>query len=133
MRSDSTDARSSLWDRATAQRNVAIYVAILVAVPVAYGFHTVFDASGGDFLLLMTLAVGVPTAYNDNWPAYDRTWKAVGWVLAASVLAAATFAGLFLAGIEVLALSPLLASVGAFLVTSGGVHAVSFALFGREG
>ncbi|WP_424019659.1 hypothetical protein ACOZ4N_09355 [Halorientalis pallida] len=133
MPSHSTDGRSSLWDRATAQRNVAIYAAILVAVPAAYGFHTVFDAGGGDFLLLMTLAVGVPTAYNDYWPAFDRTWKAVAWVLVACTVATAAFAGLFLAGTERLALSAFPASVGAFLVTVGGVHAVPLALFGREG
>jgi hypothetical protein len=133
MPSHSDDTRTSLWDRATAQRNVAIYAAILVAVPTAYGFHTVFDASGGDFLLLMTLAVGVPSVYNDNWPAYDRTWKAVAWVLVACAVATAAFAGLFLAGTDGLGLSPFLTSVGAFLVTVGGVHAVPFALFGRGG
>ncbi|RXK48382.1 hypothetical protein [Halorientalis pallida] len=131
MPSHSNDARSTLWDRATAQHNVAIYAAILVAVPTAYGFHTLLDASGGDFLLLMTLAVGVPTAYRDNWPVYDRTWKTVAWVLVACTVATAAFAGLFLAGTTVLALSPVPASVGAFLVTVGGVHAVPFVLCGR--
>ena len=132
MPSHTNDTRRSLWNRATAQRNVAIYAAILVAVPAAYAFHTAFDASGGDFLLLLTLAVGVPTAYNDNWPAHDRTWKTVAWVVVACTVAIATFAALFLAGTDLLALAPFPASVGAFLVTSGAVHGVPFALFGRE-
>ncbi|SEN20831.1 hypothetical protein SAMN05216388_100257 [Halorientalis persicus] len=120
MPSHSADTQRSLWDRATAQRNVAIYAAILVAVPVAYGFHLAFDGEGADFLLLLTLAVGVPTSYNTYWPSYDRTWKAVAWVIVAAAAATAAFTGLFVAGTKLLALSPFPASIGAFLVTSLG-------------
>jgi hypothetical protein len=129
--SHSNDSRSSLWDRATAHSNVAIYAAIVVAVPTAYGFHSVVDAGAGDFLLLMTLAVGVPTSYNDHWPSYDRTWKVVAWVLVTCVLATAAFTGLYLVARDGLALSPFPASAGAFTVTFTGVYGVPFALFGR--
>ncbi|AQL41897.1 hypothetical protein BV210_03835 [Halorientalis sp. IM1011] len=131
MPSSSTDTRSSLWDRATAQRNVVIYVAILVAVPTAYGFHTLVDAAAGDFLLLMTLATGVPMTYNNYWPAYDRTWKAVGWVLVTCTLATGVFTGLYLAGTDLLAVAPFPASAGAFAVTFLGVHGIGYLWHGR--
>jgi hypothetical protein len=69
---------------------------------------------------LLTLAVGVPTSYNTYWPSYDRTWKAVAWVIVAAAAATAAFTGLFVAGTKLLALSPFPASIGAFLVTSLG-------------
>lgn len=101
----------------TAQRNATIVTAIVVAIPTAYAFHTVIGGTSGDFLLLMTLAVGVPQAYDEYWPRYDRTWTAVAWVLAACAVATGEFVGLHLLGVEVLALSPFLAGVGAFLLT----------------
>lgn len=118
----STSTRNGLAGRMATQRNLTILVAILVAVPAAYGFRTAFggDGIGASFLLLMTLAVGVPTAYDDYWPQYDRAWLAVAWVLVACVVATAEFVGLYLLGTEVLGLSPLVASVGAFLVTDLG-------------
>jgi uncharacterized membrane protein YjjB (DUF3815 family) len=117
MSSNSTDSRESLRDRATAQRNVVVYAAILVAVPTAFAFHTLVGADGGDFLLLLTLAVGVPTSYNTYWPASDRTWRAVGWVLVTCALATAVYTGLYLAGTQLLSVSPFPASIAAFLVT----------------
>jgi hypothetical protein len=114
----STSNGKSLLDRALSQRNVTIYTAILVAVPTAYAFHVWSGAEGGDFLLLMLLAVGVPTAFDDLWSPYDRTWKAVAWVLAACGVAAVEFVGLFVICRDVLSLSPFLASVGAFVWTT---------------
>jgi hypothetical protein len=112
-------ARIRTWS--TAQRNVTIFAAILVGVPTAYAFTRALDGGGGgDFLLLVTLAVGVPTAYDEYWPRYDRTWKAVAWVVLACAVAAAEFTGVYLVLDDVVALSPVAASVGAFLATTVG-------------
>lgn len=106
----------------TSQRNIVIFVSILIAVPIAYGFQATIgqgeQASG--FLLLMMLAVGVPTTYNDHWSAYDRTWKAIGWVLVASVAVLLQFGALYAIGTMVLKVSTFAAAVGAFLITSLG-------------
>lgn len=114
----------------TDQRQLTILAAILVALPTAYAFHAAFGgaALGGDFLLLLTLAVGVPTAYDSYWPAYDRTRTAVGWVLAACVVATTEFVALYLVG-TALGLAPIHASAGAFLVTDLG----GFALLAARG
>jgi len=118
----STSAVSGVFDRATTQRNLTIFVAILVAVPTAYAFQTIVagGASVGDFLLLVTLAVGVPTAYDERWPRYNRTWKAVAWVVVACAVVAVEFAALYLVGTEYVGLDPAYASIGAFLVTDLG-------------
>jgi|SRR6056297_3595915 len=113
-------AFARLRERATTQRNVTIYVAILAAVPLAYAFDTAVGGAQGDFLLLMTLAVGVPSAYEGYWPAYDATWKAVAWVLAACAVVTVEFTGLYLAGTDLLSLSPFVAGIVAFLVVDLG-------------
>jgi hypothetical protein len=106
----------------TTQRNLTILVAMLVAVPIGYGFRVV--VSGGDFsgsfLLLMTLAVGVPSAYDEYWQKYERIGDAVAWVVAACLVATTEFTGLYLIGTEFADLSPLLGSIGAFLITDIG-------------
>jgi hypothetical protein len=96
----------------TIQRNLTILVAILVSVPIAYGFRAVVGGAdfGGSFLLLMTLAVGVPTAYDEFWPKYDRTWDAIIWVVAACIVATTEFTGLYLMGTGLGNLSPFLGS-----------------------
>jgi hypothetical protein len=106
----------NVLDRATSQRNVSIYTAIAVAAPTAYAFNIAFTYEGS-FLLLMTLAVGVPTAYDDYGPAYDRTLGTVGWVLVACGVAAAEFVGFFVIATESLALSPFIGGIVAFLGT----------------
>lgn len=108
-----------LYRRATTQRNVTIYAAILVGIPATSLFIRVGDASGS-FLLLLTLAVLVPTAYDEYWPPYDRTWKAVGWILAACAVAWLEFTGVYLVGVEAATLSPLWASAVAFLAVGLG-------------
>ncbi|MFB6171225.1 MAG: hypothetical protein ABEJ23_01740 [Haloarculaceae archaeon] len=119
----STSASTRLRDRVATQRNVTIVVAILVAVPTAYAVQSTVGSDAGGFLLLVTLAVGVPTAYDEYWPAYDRTWLAVAWVLAACAVAAVTFTALSLVGTAV-GLSPALAAGVAFLVTGLGGSAL---------
>jgi hypothetical protein len=79
----------------------------------------VFDPDGS-FLLLLTIGVVVPTLYDEYWPQYDRTWKAVSWIVGASAVASGGFIGLYWIGTELFGLLPLLASTGAFLVTMGG-------------
>ena len=118
----STSTSPNVADWMTSQRNVTILVAILVAVPVAYGFQMVVSGAnlGGSFLLLMTLAVGVPTAYDEYWPKYDRTWNTIVWVVVACVVVTVEFTGLYLIGTGPGNLSPLFASVGAFLITELG-------------
>jgi hypothetical protein len=118
----STSMSSNVPDWMTTQRNLTILVAILVAVPIAYGFRVMVSGAdfGGSFLLLMTLAVGVPSAYDEYWPKYDRIWDAIVWVVAACVVATTEFIGLYLVGTELGNLSPFPASIGAFLITDLG-------------
>jgi len=115
-----TNAGLSLRERALTQRNATILTAIAVAVPTAYGFGVWSGPERGEFLLLLLLAVIVPTAYDDLWPTYDRTWKGIAWTLAACVVATIEFVGLYVVGVDSLSLSPFLASVGAFGVTTAG-------------
>lgn len=113
---------SRLYARAITRRNLTIFVAIVVALPTAYAFRSTVghgQRSGG-FLLLLTLAVGVPTAYDEYWPDYDRTWKAVAWVLVACTVATAEFVGIYLAETALVGLPPVHAAVGAVLVTDVG-------------
>lgn len=123
MAATSTVATIRNWVRA--QRQVTILTAILVAVPTTYAFQSAVDgdAFAGSFFLLMTLAVGVPSAYDDYWPHYDQTSKAVVWVLAACAVAAVEFTALYLAGTALIDIS-WVAPVGAFLVTHLGNLAV---------
>lgn len=124
----STRVLARFFERATTQRNVTIVVAILVAVPTAYAFRSAVPGgdSAADFLLLLTLAVAVPTAYDERWPRYDQTSTAVAWILGACLVATVAFAGLYLLGTAVVGLSPLFASVAAFLVTDlGGLALLS--------
>lgn len=123
MPSNSTSSRVPNW--MTTQRNLTILVAILVAVPIAYGFRVGVSGAdfGGSFLLLMSLAVGVPTAYDEYWPKYDRSWTAVAWVVAACIVVTTEFTGLYLIGTELGNLSPLRGSIGAFLITDLGNYA----------
>jgi len=118
----STNSSSNMPDWLTTQRNLTIIVAILVAVPIAYGFRVMGSSADyeGSFLLLMTLAVGVPTAYDEYWPKYDKIWNAVAWVFAACIVATMEFISLYLVGTEFGDLSPFLASIGAFLITDLG-------------
>jgi hypothetical protein len=118
----STSFGSRVTNWATSQRNLTIFVSIFVAVPLSYAFQSIVfeSASAGSFLLLVTLAVGVPTAYDEYWPQYDQTWKAIGWILIACVVVTIEFIGLYIVGTEYLDLTPLYASAGAFLVTDLG-------------
>ncbi|MFA9516904.1 hypothetical protein ACERIT_06760 [Halopenitus sp. H-Gu1] len=118
----STNTVSRIYNWATTQRNLTIFVAILIAVPTAYAFQSMVSGGGsaGDFLLLMTLAVGVPTAYDEYWPRYTQTWKAIAWVLTACLVVTIEFVGLYLVGTEYVGVSPFYASIGAFLITDLG-------------
>jgi hypothetical protein len=117
----SSDVITRLRDRLWTQRNLTISVAIVVGLLVTYGFSVVFDPDGS-FLLLLTVGVVVPTLYDEYWSPYDQAWKAVGWVVGASAVASGAFASLYWVGSELVGLSPLAASVGAFLLTTiGGV------------
>jgi hypothetical protein len=68
----------------------------------------------------MTFAVSVPTIYDEYGPKHDQTWKVILWVSVACALGVFEFIILYLFGTEFVNLSPLLASVGAFLVTHLG-------------
>lgn len=120
MPSTSVVSRVTNW--ATSQRNLTIFVSIFAAFPLSYAFQSIVSesASAGSFLLLVTLAVGVPTAYDEYWPQYDQTWKAIGWILLACVVVTIEFIGLYIVGTEYINLTPLYASAGAFLVTDLG-------------
>ena len=118
----SSSTSSSVLNWMTTQRNLTILVAILVAVPIAYGFRVVVSGAdfSGSFLLLMTLAVSVPAAYDEYWQKYDRIGDAVAWVVAACVVVTTEFTGFYFIGTKLADLSPLLGSIGAFLITDLG-------------
>ncbi|MFC7174428.1 hypothetical protein ACFQL0_15900 [Haloplanus litoreus] len=106
---------------ATSQRNLTIFVSIFAAFPLSrIPINSFRECISGSFLLLVTLAVGVPTAYDEYWPQYDQTWKAIGWILLACAVVTIEFIGLYIVGTEYLDLTPLYASAGAFLVTDLG-------------
>jgi hypothetical protein len=115
----STNVVTQIRKRFWTQRNLTVSVAILLALIVTYGFGVVFEPDGS-FLLLLTIGVVVPTLYDEYWPPYDRTWKAVCWIVGASAVASGGFSGLYWTGTELVGLSSLLASTGAFLLTVGG-------------
>jgi len=120
MPSTSVLSRVTAWT--TSQRNLTIFVSILAAFRLSYGFQSITaeSASAGSFFLLVTLAVGVPTAYDEYWPRYEQTWKAIGWILLACLVVTIEFIGLYVVGTEYATLTPLYASTGAFLVTDLG-------------
>jgi hypothetical protein len=70
--------------------------------------------------ILTAILVGVPTAYDEYWWKYDRARTAVVRTVTACAVATVEFSGFYLVGVELLGLSPLYASVGAFLVTELG-------------
>ena len=111
-----TETVARLLGRATTQRNVSISTAIVVAVPLAYAFTLTFGYQGS-LLLLLTLGLGVPTAYDDYWPAYDETRKTVVWVIVACGIAAVEFTGFYVIATAPLGLSSFVGSIGAFLLT----------------
>jgi hypothetical protein len=117
-----TRLRERLWTK----RNLTVSVAIFLALFLTYGFGVVFDPDGS-FLLLLTVGVVVPTLYDEYWSPYDQAWKAVGWIVGVSAIASGAFVSLYWVGSELVRVSPLLASVGAFLLTTIG----SIAVLGR--
>lgn len=118
----SADMTSTVYRWATTQRNLTIFVSILIAIPMVYVFQSQIIESefAASFFLLATLAVGVPSAYDEYWPQYSQTWKAIVWVLVAAVIATIEFTGLYLLGIEFVDLSPTVTAVCAFFVTDLG-------------
>lgn len=104
----STAPVTRIADWATTQRNLTIFRSISVAVPTVYAFQSVVavSVSAGTFLLLITLAVGVPTAYDEYGPRCDQSWQAIIWTLVACVVVTIEFSGLVLIGTEYLSLSP---------------------------
>jgi len=119
----SSDAVTRLRDRLWTQRNLTIATAIVVGLLVTSGFSVAFGPDGS-FLLLLTVGVVVPTLYDEYWPPYDQASKAVGWIVGVSAVASGAFVSLYWVGTELFGLSPLLASAGAFLLTTIGGIAV---------
>lgn len=105
------------------QRNLTIAMAVFMALPITYAFAETFGAAGA-FLLLVTVGVGVPTAYDAYWPGYERTDTALAWIVLAAVVAAVEYTALFYGGVAVLDLDARLASGGAFLLTTAGNYAL---------
>lgn len=104
----------------TDKRNLSILVAILVALPIAYGSRAATGVGMASFLLLLTLAVGVPTAFDHHWSSDGGPTDAVGWILVACGLATAVFSLLYVGGVELAGLDPVGAAMVAFLVTDLG-------------
>lgn len=119
----SANTATRLRDRLRTQRNATVCTAVLLALPVTYAFGAAFGFDGS-FLVLLTVGVVVPTLYDEYWPPYDETWKAVCWIVVASTLLSVAFTILYWVGVRLVALSPLPASTGSFLVTTVGCLAL---------
>jgi len=102
----------------TAQRQLTIFTALALALPTAYAFQSRVGTDTGGVLLLLLLAVGVPTAYDEYWQPYDRAWQAILWTVLVGAVAAAEFTAFYLIGTDVLGLAPRSSTAGAFLLTS---------------
>lgn len=112
--SDST--LGHLYSKATTQRKLAVYTAVLVAIPVVYITElTGLTQTGGLPVLLILLVIGVPETYGKHWPQYERTRKTVAWTLAACLLVTLEFVCLYiiLTGYEI---QPTVASLSAALL-----------------
>lgn len=126
MSSTNTTARLSAW--ATTQQNVAIFVAIVIGLPVAYAFSETTGAFAPSFLMLAMIAIGVPRAYDEYWTEYDRTRTAVAWVLVASAVVTVEFVVLYRLGVDLFGLAAIHGGAVAFAVVSLG----NLVLLGRR-
>jgi hypothetical protein len=96
------------------RRTVTTVTAIAVALPSAYAFHGEFPGDESAVLLLIAVAVGVPRAF-DYGPEFERYRDCVFatlWTCSAVVVA---YVACFVAGVDLLSVSPLLAGGLAFL------------------
>ncbi|XGI84527.1 hypothetical protein ACEU6E_04580 [Halorutilales archaeon Cl-col2-1] len=109
----------SLLGRLWSQDNAVLITAVLVGLVGAYSFNTTFGFEGS-FLLLLTLANSVPRAYSGYWIRYSSDTKAVAWTVGTSVVAGAEFTGVYVVGVGLLSVSPIVASVGAFVAVHLG-------------
>lgn len=117
-----------LRERWLTPRNVTILTAIAVALPAAYLFHTSVRAEQADFLLLLALGVGVPTAL-EGFVGSLR--EAVRLSLGACAVIAALFTGVYFATRSVAGEFP--AAVVAFVVSYLGPALVAGYLRSRPG
>ncbi|WP_435183950.1 hypothetical protein [Halobellus sp. EA9] len=120
----STNSRSAIYRWATAQRQLTIFAGVAAALPAAYAFRSAYGSGPGSFLLLVTLGVVVPTAYDEYWPAYDRAGAAVAWILVACAVAATAFVACYLVGTEAAGLGSTPSAAVAFLATDLGGFAL---------
>lgn len=107
---------SSLRERWLTPRNAAILAAVAVALPAAYVFHASFRAEQADFLLLLALGVGVPTALDGVGP--DNPGGAVALTLGVCAVVGVLFAGVYVLALSVAGQFP--AAVVAFVVSYAG-------------
>ena len=91
--------RTSLRERWLTPRTVTILVAVAVALPAAYLFHVTSPAEQADFLLLLVLGVGVPTALDGTEP--DSLPGVVARTIGACVVVGALFAVVYLGTLSV--------------------------------
>lgn len=119
----STSKFDDVAGRATSPRNVSIFTAILVGLPAALVFRELAGYGPGSFLLLLAVAVGVPTAL-DQHGELGNHWGAVGKTLVGSVGVTAVLSGLYAAGRVGLSLPRFQVAVVAFLIAELGAVAV---------
>lgn len=112
----SSGTRSRLRRRATSTRIVSTVTAVAVALPAAYTFHGHFPGDQSGLLLLVAVAVGIPSAFDEYGPAFERRRDCVFATLWVCSVVVVTYVGSFAAGIDTLGVSPFLASIVAFLV-----------------
>lgn len=111
----STSKFDDIAGRATSPRNASIFTAILIGLPLALAFREVAGYGPGSFLLLLAVAVGVPTAL-DQHREIESHRSAVSKTLVGSLAVAAVLSGLYAAGRVVLSLPRFQVAVVAFLI-----------------
>ncbi|MEF8907455.1 MAG: hypothetical protein V5A13_06310 [Haloarculaceae archaeon] len=120
---------SSLRERWLTTRNAAIFAAVAVALPAAYLFHAGFGAEQGDFVLLLALGVGVPTALDGVGP--DSPSGAVALTPGVCAVVGVLFAGIYGVALSVAGQFP--AAVAAFVLSYVGPALVVGSLRRRPG
>lgn len=114
----STSILDEFAGRATTARNVSIYTAILTSMPLAYGFRVATGYGPGSFLVLVAIAVGVPTALDHRVTDHDSYETTVGRTVGLSMVVLVLFSALYVAGTTMLSLPHFQVAAVTFLVAS---------------
>lgn len=112
----STSILDDFAGRATTARNVSICTAILTGLSVAYAFRIATGYGPGSFLLLIGVAVGVPTALDQRKAQRDGYESTVTRTVALSMVVLVLFSTFYLGGTALQSLPRFQVAAVAFLI-----------------